>query len=237
MPRIGALLALGTAATLGCSIDDRNLRVRGDCVTPPQSGLLSDFSAARPGPCPAGICPPDLVWMQTSIVTLGVPEMEGLIFPYRSAGLNAIALNLTSTVTTTYSGQALRAKMASGSPPPDASIAYDGFALQFLECVDTSAYSAVSFRIAGSLGSCPLRFATQFKTADAGPSSGNCPIAECAGTDQTPVAPGATTLKLPASTGAAALRGMRWEFNVVGAPQGGCDGDFTIDDIRLVAAP
>ena len=56
--RIDLLLSLGMVAlATGCSIDDRTLKVSGACVTPPAGGLISDFSAARPQPCPAGIVP------------------------------------------------------------------------------------------------------------------------------------------------------------------------------------
>lgn len=235
--RIDLLLSLGMVAlATGCSIDDRKLKVSGACVTPPAGGLISDFSAARPQPCPAGICSPDLVGNPS--VYLDAADTQGLIFPYRSPGLAVIALTLTSTGSPPYSGQALRAVMDSGSPQLDASNAYDGLALQFVDCVDTATYSGVSFTIGGNLGSCPLRFAVQFKAVDAGIFSTPCAIDECFATRSVLVAAGKTTFTFSGNGGVGgpgALAGMQWEFGIPSAPPGGCTGDFTIDDIRLIS--
>jgi hypothetical protein len=223
-------------ALASCSIDDRTLRVSGACVTPAGGGLVSDFSPARPGICPAGICAPDLVGRPT--VSLGTAGITGLAFPYGSPGLDAIALTLAATPSEgdATPGQALRALLDSGSLRVDASIGHVGFALQFLACVDTSAFSAVSFTAGGTLGSCPLRFAAQFKPADAGTLGTPCPVDECFATSSVPVASGTTTLTFAdAGRGTSnMLAGLQWEVTVPDDPPGGCRADFTIDDIRLV---
>jgi hypothetical protein len=239
MTRAHAIVLLSLCS---CAIDDRSLNVRGACVGSPEGGLISDFSAARPGYCPPGICSADLVGSVT--LSLGVADVLGLVFPYRSGAPDAIVLTLASTTSTTSTGdaapgQALRAELVSGPPRSDASIALDGFALQFLECVDTSAYSGVRFTTEGNLGPCPLRFAVQFEEGDAGTFSTPCPIDQCFANESVLVTAGTTTLMFPADAGAgrdqrggAALAGMQWELSV---PAGGCTADFTIDEIRLVS--
>lgn len=231
-------------ALCSCAIDDRRLKIVGACVTPPVGGLVSDFSAARQGRCSAQICPTDV---DSLTVSLGVGDLMGLVFPYRSAGLEVITLTPMSTTSIGDAavGQALRAAMVSGSPPTTPAIAHDGFALQFLDnsrsstlggCIDTSDYSAVSFTADGNLGNCPLRFAAQF---NAGTFSTPCPLDECVATSTLVVAGGTTTLSLPDSGGLGrqtTLAGMQWEFSVPTDRPGGCTADFTIDDIRLVSA-
>jgi hypothetical protein len=218
-----ALLALGA-----CAIDDRKVKVSGACVTPPAGGLISDFSAARRGICPASICSADLVGKPT--VSLGVADVMGLVYPSSSSGPDFIALDVAPTVSTgdAASGQALRAVVDSRPAPTDASIAHEGFDLYLIDCVDASAYAGVSFTTDGDLGSCPLRFAVQFKAVDGGTFV----------TPDIAVVAGATTLGFAderAAGGATELSGMQWELDLPTDQPGGCAADFTLDDIKLVS--
>ena len=124
-----ALLVL--LALASCAVDDRKLRVTGACVAPGTDGLVADFSDARPGTCIAGLCSPDLVGSPT--VSLGTTRIEGLVLPYRSPGLQTIALTPAASQPEgdAAPGQALRAVVDSGSLPIDASVAHEGFALEF----------------------------------------------------------------------------------------------------------
>jgi hypothetical protein len=227
------LVLLVLLALASCSVDDRKLQVTGACVAPGTEGLVADFSDARPGTCISGLCSPDLVGSPT--VSLGTTRIEGVVVPYRSPGLQTIALTLAASQPEgdAAPGQALRAIADSGSLPINASIAYEGFALQFISCLDTSGYSGISFAIAGNLGSCGLRFAAAFKSADAGTLGVPCPIDECHAASSVPVVPGTTTLTF-AGGSLHALAGVQWEVTVPDDPPGGCIADFTIDDIRLV---
>jgi hypothetical protein len=211
-----------------CAIDDRKVKVSGACVTPPAGGLISDFSAARRGICPAGICSADLVGKPT--VSLGVADVMGLIFPYSSPGPGFVALDVVSTMPPgdAASGQALRAAVDSRPAQTDASIAHEGFALYLIDCVDASAYAGVSFTTDGDLGSCPLRFSVQFKGIDGGDSV----------TSGIPVVAGTTTLGFADARGAGGateLAGMQWELDLPNNEPGGCVADFTLDDIKLVS--
>jgi len=223
-----SVLALLVVLLGACAIDDRRVKVSGACVAPPAGGLISDFSAARRGLCPAGICSADLVGKPT--VSLGVADVMGLIFPYSSPGPDFVALDVVSTTPTgaTASDQALRVEVDSRPAQTDASIAHEGFALYLIDCVDASAYSGVSFTTAGDLGSCPLRFAVQFKGADGGTSV----------TSGVPVAVGTTVLGFSDGGGAVGvteLAGMQWDIDVPNDQPGACTADFTLDDIELVS--
>jgi len=218
-----ALLVLGA-----CAIDDRKVKVSGACVTPPAGGLISDFSAARRGICPAGICSADLVGKPT--VSLGVADVMGLVYPYGSPGPGFVALDLVSTTPPddAAAGQALRAAVDSRPPQTDASTAHEGFGLYLIDCLDVSAYAGLSFATDGDLGSCPLRFAVQFRGGDGGTSV----------TAGIPVAAGTTTLGFAGEWGAGGateLAGMQWELALSSDQPGGCVADFTLDDIKLVS--
>jgi len=218
--------AVGLLVLGACAIDNRKVKVSGACVTPPAGGLISDFSAARRGICPAGICSADLVGKPT--VSLGVGDVMGLVYPYSSLGASFIALDVVSTTSPgdAASGQALRAEVDSRPSPTDASIAHEGFALYLIDCVDVSAYAGVSFTADGDLGSCPLHFAVQFKGVDGGTSV----------TPGVPVVAGTTTLGFADQrSGATELAGMQWELDLASDQPGGCVADFTVDDIKLVS--
>jgi hypothetical protein len=222
-------------ALCSCAIDDRDVRLSGACVEPPIAGMVSSFSAARDRPCPPGICAADLGF--SPAVSFDEADISGIVFAYRSAGLTAIALNLIPTLATSDSGpgQALRAHLvASGSP--NSAPAHDGFALRFAECVDTSAYSGVSFTTAGDLGGCPMRFAVQFEEGDGGTLSPLCPIDECFAPRSVLVAPGTTTLSFleKGVGGPTALAGVQWEYSVPTDLAVDCTADFTIEEVRLV---
>jgi len=223
-----SLLVLLAVLLGACAIDDRKVKVSGACVTPPAGGLISDFSAARRGICPAGICAADLVGKPT--VSLGVADVMGLIFPYSSPGPDFVALDVVSTAPTgdAASGQALRAEVDSRPAQTDASIAHEGFALYLIDCVDASPYSGVSFTTAGDLGSCPLRFDVQFKEADGG-TSVTSGVAVAAGTTVLGFSDGGSAI------GATELAGMQWEVDVPNDRPGACTADFTLDDIELVS--
>jgi hypothetical protein len=230
------LLVLLVLAFASCAVDDRKLRVLGACVPPGTGGLVADFSFARAGTCVTGVCAPDLASSPT--VWLGGRDINGLVFPYRFASLDVIALGLVATPPEGDAavGQALRAFVQSGPLPVDVSIGHEGFALQLNACLDTSAYSGVSFTAGGDIGPCALRFAARFKEADAGAFVFPCPIDECFATSSVAVAPGTTTLTF-ADGGSGASRmlaGLQWEVTVPDDPPGGCRADFTIDDIQLL---
>ena len=240
MGKRSLLAMLVITALSACAVDDRRLTVKGACVNPPPTGLIADFYAATPGACFSQICPPDLLNIPT--VTLPLADIAGVVFPYRSPGLDVIALGLASTLANTdaASGQALRVSMVSGTPPLTASIAYDGFAMQFSRCVDTANFSAIRFTTSGNLGTCLLRFAVQFQEADAGTLAQPCPIDQCFTMHSVAVATGETTLTLSDGSGVGgptALAGMEWEFSVPTDRPGGCTADFALDDVRLVPKP
>jgi hypothetical protein len=233
-PFIVLLLLLGFSS---CAIDDRPLQVNGACTSASPGGLITDFSAARQGVCSAQNCPADLV--ESPTVSLGVADILGLVFPYRSPGLAAVLLTPgpTGGVDAAASEQALRVVMnsraAAGTSP-----GYDGFALQFLSCVDASNAVGVAFMVAGDLGICPLRAVAQLKEADAGTFQTPCPFDQCFASLAVPVALGATTVTIVKQRGGqTALAGVQWEFSVPTGQSGGCKADFTIDDVRLVPGP
>jgi hypothetical protein len=235
MTKVSLLVLLALSS---CAIDDRKVKVSGACVTPPAGGLISDFSAARRGICPAGICSADLVGKPT--VSLGVADVMGLIFPYSSPGPDFVALDVVSTMSSgdAASGQALRAEVNSRPAQTDASVAPEGFALYLIDCLDVSAYSGVSFTTGGNLGGCPLRFAVQLEGGDAGTFIAPCSIDECHAAGSVPVAAGTTTLTFPDSgnaVGPTELAGLQWEVSVPSDHPGGCTADFAVDDIRLVS--
>ena len=232
--------ALVLLALASCAVDDRKLHVAGACVTPGTGGLVSDFAVAYSSTCPAGVCAPDLVGRPA--VSLGGPDIQGLLFPYRSPGVDLIGLALASTPPDgdAAAEQALRAALRSGTPPADASIHYAGFESQFNACIDTSAYSGISFTTGGDLGNCGFRFAAVFRAADAGTFAAPCPIDECFAASNVAVASGGTTTlsfgdAAGRSGGQTVLTGLQWEVTVPDNPPGGCNADFTIDDIRLVS--
>lgn len=239
------------AALCSCAIDDRSVEVRpADCASPPAGGIVSDFPTARLGRCPATTCPG--AFENSPTVTLGKDGVEGLVFPYHPDDTVVLALGLTGDLGSVRDpASALRVVASYDALARVAPTLVGGFAIQFSGCLDASAYAAVQFRIDGTLAACPLRFAT--RGAGTGAPGTICPLAECSADPSVAVAVGLTTVPLSVAAGAGArpapapgdaggvaggvLFGLQWEL---GLPSDGgrqCSADFTIDDIRLVAAP
>lgn len=194
------------------------------------AGLISDFSEARTRSCPAGFCRKELTDAPSVELAGGV---GGLIFPYAAPGLVPVALGLDAPdAGGSVSGQALWAGINSGPSPTSVA---DGFALRFVDCINTSDYSALTFTVDatnGKLGSCPLRFAANLVEGNVGTFDAR-PIAESPDLAVVPIEAGSTTLDLRNSPSRTALTGMQWEFTVPGGDVG-CSAFFRIDDVRLV---
>jgi hypothetical protein len=113
------------------------------------------------------------------------------------------------------------------------------FALQLAPCLDVSGYTGLSFHTQGSLGTCPLRAAALFRDRAAATADATCPLDDCRPGTSVAASAGLTTVPL-APVGAeapAALVGLAWRFDLPGDGSRICDADFTLDDLRLVAAP
>jgi hypothetical protein len=228
--------ALSLAVLSGCAIDGRSVEVA--CEPPPDAGLISDFSTAKLGNCPAMTCPGPLEGSTTA--SLGVAGVQGLVFQYQRPESVVLALALTGDLESVSDDtSALRVVMSYDSLGRDTPKLVAGFAIELLECIDTSAYAALSFRVDGELGICPLRFALH--PGHAGDGMGMaCPLTQCFAATTVTVMAGITTVPLPDPAGgedAQALAGMQWELGLPSDGSKRCSADFTIDDIRLVPAP
>ena len=235
MTRAGVL---ALAALCSCAIDDRAVEVMPACAAAPDGGLISDFSTARLGTCQPGTCPDNLVGSST--VTLGAAGVGGLVFAYESPASVGLELGLTGDLLgASDAASALRVKVAYDSSGRDAPRLVAGIALRLVAgCLDTTGYQGVRFRVAGDLGTCPLRVAAPFADRDQGLQGPPCsPLDQCFAGASVAVATGATTVRLAAPSAEQVFAGMQWELGV--PPDGAktCAADFTIDDIELVAAP
>jgi hypothetical protein len=243
--------ALSLAALCSCGIDDRSVEVRPTCTSPPAGGLISDFSTAHLGTCPASTCPPRFAGSTT--VSLGTDGVRGLVFPHDRPDSVVLALGLTGDLGSVRDdASALRVVVSYDSLARPAPVSVvGGFAIAFLSCLDASGYAAVRFRTDGDLGTCPLRFAVQFGGAGQQPSTGaaSCPLVECEAATSVAVTAGLTTAPLRSATngpsaagadaaaGGTVIEGLRWELGLPIDGSRRCSADFTIDDLELVAAP
>jgi hypothetical protein len=229
----GGLVVL---ALCSCALDERHVEVDGPCTRPASDGLVVDFSEASQRSCPAGFCTHDLVGYDA--VSLGEDAPAGLIFPYAPSDIDPVDLGTVDS----DAGRAVWAAVSTAPPAPDATPAPDGFALQFVRCVDTSGYSALSFSIdttGGDLGGCSLRSAAQLLESDGVGYGVPLPLDEYPGGSAAPVQAGINTLPLSPAGAASthSLLGLQWEFTVETAHPAGCNAYFTLDDIRLVKSP
>jgi hypothetical protein len=239
MTRVALLCLL---AACGCAVDDRSVELNAACIEPAADGTIADFFEAHARACPAGFCSGELA-NAVDAVTLGEGKFAGLVFPYISSGLEPVHVGTTYPNTTDDPSQnALWAVLASGAVPGGATVpsAPDGFALEFVYCIDAEPYSALSFEVTvddDSIGTCPLKVAANFKEPGSAMLGEAQPLTGVSDSETVVVAPGTVTLPLGPSkqrTGHSALGGLQWEFNVPGADPAGCDAYLTIDDIRLV---
>jgi len=240
MSRVATLCLL---VVCGCGVDDRNVELNGACIEPAPDGTIADFFEAYSRLCPAGFCSEELA-NAVEAVTLGEGRFAGLVFPYKSSGLEPVRVGVTYPNTTDDpSENALWAVLASG-PAPEGTTAPsvpDGFALELVYCVDAAPYTAVSFEVTAdddSIGTCPLKFAANFKEPGSAMLGEPQPLAGgVTDSEVVVVAPGTVTLPLGPSkqrTGHSALGGLQWEFSVPGSDPAGCSAYLIIDDIRLV---
>lgn len=235
MIRSAGLALAGLFAVIGaCSVDDRTVTVNRACMSPPASGLLSDFSTASLGRCPAPTCPGALEYSQS--VALGLTGVPGLVFPYAAPASVTLTLGLTGDLASVHddaSALEVAARYDSTGRAPPALVA--GFALRFVDagCVDVSGYAGVSFRLAGDLGGLPLRVAAQLSGRDPPTADVPCPLDVCFATTCLTAAPGLTTVVWPAGAGSRALAGLQWELGLPADGSRATTADFTIDDLRL----
>lgn len=239
MTRVATLCLL---AACGCAVDDRNVELNGACIEPAPDGTIMDFFEAYARACPAGFCSGELA-NAVEAVTLGEGKFAGLVFPYMASGLEPVHIGVTYPNTTDDPAEnALWAVLDSGAVPDGATVpsAPDGFALEFVRCIDAAPYTAVSFDVTiddDSIGTCPLKFAANFKEPGSAMLGEAQPLTDVSDSELVVVAPGTVTLPLGPSkqrTGHSALGGLQWEFSVPGSDPAGCSAFLTIDDIRLV---
>lgn len=221
MRRAGALALV--AALSACAIDDRTVAVQRQCESAPADGLLSDFSTSRLGLGDLG-----------PTVSLGTAGTKGLFFTYRVPRFGTLELGLTGDLASVSDERsALRVVMDAGVLEPAAVAPLGGFAVRFEECVGLAENTAVTFRVDGNLGACPLRVGAQLIALDDDVLGEPCPLDECSASTSVAVGTGLTTLPLPRGDAGRVLGGLQWEL---GLPSGGaatCVADFTLDDLRL----
>ena len=233
MSRLGVLTLVALA---GCAIDDRAVEVHPGCVDTAGSGTISDFSSARLGRCPPEICSEAFYYQQA--VALGESDPPGLIVPYLETEGAALSLGLTGDLSKpSDASSALRITLemdSLGEPISERA----GFALRFADCVDTSSYRELSFRVTGELEHCvELRFAAKWGRANVDARTPPCHLEECFADASFPAASGVTSIPLPDPTeqeDGASLTTLQWEAATPAEQPSYCNVDFTIDDLRLV---
>jgi hypothetical protein len=225
---------LAMAALSACAIDDRSVEIGRVCGDPPPSGLLSDFSTARAGFCPEQTCPATL--KDSPTVSLG-DGLRGLVYPYRRPASVALRLEPTGDLTKVSDDtSALRVVVsydASGRDPP---ALVGGFALQLLDCVTTSGFTGVSFRLVGELGTCPLRFTARFAARGDDPTTLPCVLDDCYTATTLAAKIDDNVAPVPPAPNDRVLLGLQWELGLPPDGASTCHADFTIDDVKLVAA-
>lgn len=145
-------------------------------------------------------------------------------------------------------GSAVLHVMAAPGVPTDPANASSGFGIFFVfpTCVDASAFTGVSFTIAGNLGTCSLTFSTnmsQDSSVSSGPL-GACTAASCVSPQSAPLTTGSVTIPFTSLTNAgtpvsvenpSSLVGVNWNLL---APTDGesapCAANFTIGDVSFV---
>jgi len=228
---------LSLAALCSCGIDARSVEVSPACVGAPSDGLVSDFSTARLGRCAGPTCPEALAGQTTA--SLGTTGVSGIVFPYERPDSVVLALSLTGDLHSVRDEtSALRIVMSYDSLAREVPARAGAFALELAPCLDASGFAGISFRIDGSLGSCPLRLAMLLRDRNAATPDATCPLDRCRPGPGVDVGLGSTTMPLPDPIGARApleLAGMQWQFVLPADGSRTCAADFTIDDLRLVA--
>jgi hypothetical protein len=198
----------------------------------PAAGLLTDFSAAT--------------W-NASLATWGAPgNLTGKISTY-GGGLAAggLTTSVSATVDTTAANPALaiRGNVVAGD--------FAGVVLAFDQCVNTTAYQAVSFTLAGTVAGCDLLFQLETYSQQMVAAGGTC-VTNCYRFPnqriQVGTAPIVVTFAALAGTGQPAttdglraeIIGLHLQFQspapAAGGPQPNCAGiNLTLDNVQLVS--
>jgi hypothetical protein len=137
--------------------------------------------------------------------------------------------------------------------PSTSATQYAGVGIAFVDCIDASGFSGVSFSIAGSISGCAMHFTATLSedtyndgTADSdplgvctlGPSDCYSPKADLTGLTSAPqtirFAWPAFAYGMPDQTvDPAKLTGVEWSFEIAAGPSGTCAADVTIDDVSF----
>jgi hypothetical protein len=202
---------------------------RGGVTTPPVSALITDFSDAAPDPEHAG--EHRFGGLDTSRVQGGTVQFFNAASKKGTLSLSEGKLGFSATVS---------APAVSG---PD-QFPFNGFALVIdgPACVDASAYTGVSFELAGDLGECILYLSFAYaddlaSSADPtrGLCSGTCYPSEYAITTDTTSVSFADAQTVPgvpvAPISTSKLVGVQWQ--VVSTGTTSCTAAFTVANVRF----
>jgi hypothetical protein len=202
---------------------------RGGVTTPPASALITDFSDAAPDPAHAGEY--RFGGLAASRVQGGTVRFANPASTKGTLSLSAGKLGFSATVS---------APTAAG---PD-QFPFNGFALVIdgPACVDASAYTGVSFELAGDLGECILYLSFAYAddlatSADPtrGLCSGTCYPSEYAITTSTTSVSFADAQTVPgvpvAPINTSELVGVQWQ--VVSTGTTSCSASFTVANVRF----
>jgi hypothetical protein len=225
----------GGGSSGGASAGDSSAGVGGTCIegatNPPVSALISDFSDAVPDPLHPG------------------EYLFGGNDASRVQGGTIRFANPASTPGTLHvSGGALGFSATVSAPDPDAGpnhFPFNGFALYVAgpACVDASAYTGVSFSLAGDLGSCTLLLSFSYAedvavTAD--PFRGSCTDSNCypseyaidISTTSVNFADAQSVPGMPVSpVDTQQLVGVQWELVPPGDTS--CSAAFTLSNVKF----
>lgn len=224
----GASGASAGGGSAGASIPIEDT-CRGGVTTPPVAALLTDFSDAAPDPAHAG---------DYRFGGVDASRVQGGTVRFSDTPNNKGTLNL-SEGTLGFSAT-VAAPTASGP----GEFPYSGFALVVdgPACVDASAYTGVSFELAGDLGDCILYLSFAYAddlatTADParGLCSGTCYPSEYAITTSDTSVSFADAQTVPgvpvAPINTSKLVGVQWQ--VVSTGTTSCTAEFTVANVRF----
>jgi hypothetical protein len=233
-------LGLSLVLALGCSVDDRPLK-----LIAVDSGVDGSHDVAG----------------STSGCTMSntrVASSDGVIASFMDeSGLNFFTFGSPDALMFTAADGALNLTENHAAVPY---AQYDGIGLGFTECVDATSFAGVEFTISGSMSGCTMQYSTSFTeddvndgTANSDPR-GSCQRSEFSSCYSPQIsiipAPVATTIKAPwanpsfyvlgspvlSPNDPGRLVGVQWQFTIAPAPDGGsdtCVADVTITNLAF----